>query len=124
MENILRDIATQPQGDAMTSLHQLEEMRLIEEKMKQDLENMVKAQAQVQGDVPLQNVEQKVVKQNGAMAMYILTLIVSIVIIYYAYKYFGMDVKKYPMFANVSAVVLTLSAVMNLFYSFYMLFLF
>jgi predicted PurR-regulated permease PerM len=129
MENILRDINAQRQGDTLTSMSQLEEMRRIEEKMKQDLENMMKAeaqqnqaQAQAQSQGSVQVVETK--KQSGASVMFILTLIISIVILYYAYKYFNMDIRKYPMFANVSAVVLTLSAFMNLFYSFYMLFLF
>lgn len=123
MENILRDINAQRQGDTLTSMEQLEEMRLIEEKMKQELENMAKAQAeqnQAQGTV--QAVETK--KQTGSTVMFVLTLIISIVILYYAYKYFNMDIRKYPAFANVSAVVLTLSAFMNLFYSFYMLFFF
>ncbi len=120
MENILRDINTQPQGDTLTNLKQLEEMRRIEEEMKKELENMVKAQTQPQEVLVVEPKK----KQNGATAIYLLTLIISIVILYYAYKYFNMDVRKYPMFANVSAVVLTLSAFMNLFYSFYMLFLF
>jgi hypothetical protein len=119
MENILRDINTQPQGDTLTNLKQLEEMRRIEEEMKKELENMAKAQNQNQ---PVQTEVLK--KQSGATMMFVLTLIISIVILYYAYKYFNMDIRKYPMFANVSAVVLTLSAIMNLFYSFYMLFLF
>lgn len=120
MENILRDINAEPQGDTLTNLKQLEEMRKIEEQMKKELENMNK-------NADVNQVNQQKVKvvektQTNYTAMALITLIVSIVILYYAYKYFNMDISKFPVFANVSAGLLTFSAVINLFYSFYIMF--
>ena len=59
---------------------------------------------------------------NGNVAIFVLTLIISIVILYYGYQYFKMDVQRYPAFANVAALLLVLSALFNLFYAIVMIF--
>ena len=59
---------------------------------------------------------------STTLFLYIITMIISGVILYYGYQYFKLDVQKYPIFANISALLLVLSALFNLFFSIVMIF--